>query len=94
MGKRNQEIGLKLIGDNLARLVDAPVVLLWGRPHEGGDSWGVLEAGEVGKVGVVLHRQLVPPAVVHQELGAVGEWVEEKDIILKWFRNVSAWCIC
>ena len=88
--KKEPGKGFKLLGNHLARLVDAPVVLLWGRPHEGGDSWGVLEAGEVGKVGVVLHRQLVPPAVVHQELGAVGERVEEKNIVLKWSRNISA----
>ena len=82
MGKRNQERGFKLIGNHLARLVDSPVVLLWGRPHERCYSAGILEAGEVGEVGVVLHSQLVPAPVVHQELGAVGEWVEEKDIIL------------
>ena len=32
--KRDQDKGLVY---HLARLVDAPVVLLWGRPHEGGD---------------------------------------------------------
>ena len=35
---REREICFKLVGNHLARLVDAPVVLLWGRPHEGGDS--------------------------------------------------------
>ena len=59
------------------------MVLLWGRPTEGGNPGGVLVAGQVGEVGVVLDRKLVSAAVVHQELGAIWERVEEKDIVLK-----------